>query len=213
MKLVIFGATGGTGRLLVEQALEAGHSVTAFVRDPAKLQISHSKLSVVQGDVLDAGAVARAMPGHDAVLSAIGSKSPVRPGVVISEGTRNIVRAMEQAGVRRLISQSSIGFGDSKRSLNNSSFFFRHVIVRFILKNVFAEHARQEDIVKQSELDWVLPRPGNLTDGLRTGIYRHGFSPDEKGLKILISRADVADFMLKQLSDDTYLRKTPALSY
>jgi putative NADH-flavin reductase len=210
MKLLVFGATGGTGREIVAQALAQGHAVTALVRDPAKLGISHEQLAVVQGDVLDAASVEHAMPGHDAVLCAIGAGTR---GGLRSEGTRNIVRAMEKAGVRRLVCQTSLGYGDSREALNASPLYFKYIVVPFILRKAFADHARQEEHIKRSGLDWIIVRPGNLTDGARTGVYRHGFAATDRTIEVQASRADVADFMLKQLADDTYLRKTPGVSY
>jgi putative NADH-flavin reductase len=207
MKILIFGSTGGVGRQLVEQVLPQGHAVTAFARDPAKLDIKHTNLSVVQGDVMDYASVEKALQGQEAVLCSIGAG---RKGTIRSEGTRNIVRAMENAGVRRLICQTSLGVGDSWSSLN---FFWKYIMFGILLRNAYADHEAQERYVKQSRLDWIIVRPGSFTNGDRTGVYRHGFGATDKTLKLKISRADVADFVLKQLVDDTYLRKTPGLSY
>ena len=212
MKLIVFGATGGTGRQLVEQALAQGHQVTAFLRRPEKLGLSHANLRLVPGDALDAAAVARVMPGHDAVLCALGAPA-LKTGTIRSAGTRNIVAAMEKAGVRRLICQTSLGYGDSKAVLKITPFIFRFVIAPLLLRQGFADHARQEDHIKASSLDWVIARPGNLTDAGRTRRYRHGFAADDRTIKGEISRADVADFMLRQLTDNAYLSKTPGLSY
>jgi len=209
MKLLIFGSTGGTGRELVKQALEQGHSVTAYARNPAKIEdIKHSSLQVVRGDVLDPAGVEGAVAGQDAVLSTIGAgagRTTLR-----EEGTRNIVAAMEKAGVQRLVCQSSLGIGDSRANL---SIFTKYIVVSVFLRHAFADHEGQEAVVKQSSLAWTIVRPPHLTNGPRTGAYRHGFSPTDTLIKGKISRADVADFMLKQLTDDTYLRQTPGVSY
>ena len=212
MNLLVFGASGGTGRQIVEHALTQGHAVTAFVRDVAKLDLQHASLTVVNGDVMDAAAVARAMPGHDAVLSALGAPA-TRTGNLRSEGTRMIVQAMERAGIRRFVCQTSLGYGDSRPVLARTSPLFRWIIAPLLLRKAFADHAVQEDIIRQSALDWVIVRPGNLTDGARTGTYRHGFDATDPAIKVEVSRADVADFMLKQVSNDTYLRKTAGISY
>jgi putative NADH-flavin reductase len=212
MNLLVFGASGGTGRQIVEQALAQGHVVTAFVRDLAKFDLRHSNLRLVKGDVLDGAAVARAMPGHDAVLSALGAPA-TKTGTLRSEGTRNIVQAMEKAGIRRFVCQTSLGYGDTRPVLARASPLFRWIIAPLMLRKLFADHAVQEEIIKQSGLDWVIVRPGNLTDGGRTGAYRHGFAATDPAIKVEVSRADVADFMLKQVSDDTYLRATPGISY
>lgn len=206
MNLIIFGATGGTGRHLLEQALAEGHPVTAFVRDPSKLGVTAPNLRLVAGDVMDPAAVQQAMPGHDAVLVALGGPARSKQ-LVRSDGTRNIVRAMEKCGVRRLICQTTLDYADSRQVL------FKYIIAPLFLRRVFADHGRQEQLIKQSKLDWTIVRPGNLTDGPRTGQYRHGFAATDTNMTVSVSRADVADFMLKQLSDTTYLRKTPGLSY
>src|SRR4051794_17092135 len=112
MKVVVLGATGGTGRELVKQALELGHDVTAFVRDPAKLKIEHERLSVVQGNMLDTASLEKAIIGQDVVVSALGSPG-LGKSTDLSEGTANIIRAMDKAGVKRLVFESAIGIGDS----------------------------------------------------------------------------------------------------
>ena len=209
MKLLVFGSTGGTGRELVKQALAQGHEVTAYARHPAKLgDKKHPSLQVARGDVLDPVAVEQAVAGHDAVLCAIGAgagRTTLR-----EEGTRNIVRAMEKGGVRRLVCQSSMGVGDSRANLG---FLTKYVIVPVFLRHAFADHERQETVVKASALDWTIVRPPHLKDGPHTGTYRHGFPATDTGIQGKISRADVADFMLKQLTDNTYLHQTPGVSY
>jgi uncharacterized protein YbjT (DUF2867 family) len=168
MKLLVFGATGGTGRELVKQALAHGCEVTAFVRDPAKLgDITHASLHVARGDVLDPALVEKAVPGHDAVLCSIGAGA--ERTTVRENGTRNIVEAMEKVGVRRLICQSSLGVGDSR---TNVGFFTKYVIVPVFLRHAFADHERQEAVVKQSALVWTIVRPPHLKDGPHTGTYR-----------------------------------------
>lgn len=207
MKLLIFGSTGSIGRHLVNQALEQGHSVTAFARDAAKVDITHDNLQVALGDVMDPASVEKAVHGHEAVLCSLGAG---RKGTVRSEGTRNIIDAMEKVGVKRFICQSTLGVGDSRGNLN---FFWKYIMFGFLLRPAYADHVSQESFVRQSSLDWTIVRPGAFSDGERTGRYRHGFPGTDKGTKLSISRADVADFMLKQLNDDTYLHKTPGLSY
>ena len=207
MKLVVFGSTGSIGHELVVQALEQGHTVTAFARDPAKLEIEHANLAVAQGDALDSASVEKAVDGQDAVLCSLGAAAK---GTVRSEGTRNIVRAMEKAGVSRLICLSTLGVGNSRANLN---FFWKHIMFGLLLRRAYADHVRQEDYVKDSRLDWTIVRAGAFTDGNRTGVYRHGFPGTDKTIKGKISRADVADFMLKQLTERKYLHETPGLSY
>ncbi len=209
MNLLIIGATGGTGRQLVEEALAQGNLVTAFVRTPAKLMLTHVNLRVVQGDVLDPASLQAAIVGQDAVLCALGLPASDRTQIRVN-GTRNIIRAMEEAGVKRLVCQSSLGIGDSQAALPP---LMKYIIVPLILRHAFADTELQEACIRQSQLAWVIVRPGNLTDGPRTGNYRHGFAPTAKKLKLNVSRADVAEFMLTQVIDDAYLHQTPGISY
>jgi putative NADH-flavin reductase len=195
------------GRELVKQALEQGHVVTAFARNPAKVDHEHADLTVAQGDVMDPASVERAVQGHEAVFCSLGAGLK---GKVRSEGTRNIIRAMENAGVRRLICQSTLGVADSRSNLNA---YWKYIMFGLLLRRAYADHISQETYVKQSRLDWIIVRPAAFTNGNRTGEYRHGFPGTDKTTTLKISRADVADFMLKQLVNDTYLHKTPGLSY
>jgi len=207
MKLIIFGSTGNVGRELLRQALDQGHVVTAFVREPSRIGVEHRNLAVAQGNVLDAEVVWESVQGHDAVLCALGAG---RKGRVRSEGTHNLVNAMEASGVRRLICQTTLGLGDSRGNLD---IFWKHIMFGMLLRTAFQDHVGQEGHVMRSTLDWTIVRPGAFTDGKRTGAYRHGFPPDDRSIQLKISRADVADFMLKQLTDPTYLHRTPGLSY
>ena len=209
MKLLVFGATGGTGREIVAQALERGHVVTVFVRNPAAITTKHDHLKVVQGNVLDYPSVEAAVQGQDAVLSALGVRK-LRKNTILSDGTRNIIHAMERHGLKRFICESSLGVGDSRGQLG---WVFNIFIIPLLLRNVFQDKEAQEQYIQQSSLEWVIVRPAALTNGPRTGVYRGGFSPTDRTITAKISRADVADFMLKQLTDNSYLRKTPGLSY
>ena len=209
MKTVIFGSTGGTGRELLTQALDQGHIVTAQVRSPDKLAgFEHEGLRVVHGDVLDPADVEGAIAGQEAVLCAIGA-GPERTALR-EDGTRHIVAAMEKAGVSRLVCLSSLGVGDSRANL---PFFTRYVIVSIFLRHAFADHERQEAVVRNSSLEWTIIRPPHLKDGPRTGEYRHGFPVTDRNIQGWISRADVADFMLRQLTADTYIHRAPGVSY
>lgn len=209
MKVLVFGSTGGTGRELLKQALDQDHDVVAYARDPAKLDdVKHARLKVFPGDVLDLAAVESAVAGQDAVFCAVGAGA--KRTTLREDATRNIVGAMESTGVRRLICLSSLGVGDSR---GNLPFFTKYVIVALFLRHAFADHERQEAVVRQSSLDWTLVRPPHLKDGPRTGSYRHGFPATDRGIGGQISRADVADFMLKQLTEATYVHQTPGVSY
>ena len=207
MRVLIFGATGGTGRQLISQARDRGHTVTAFARDPAALE--GDGVRVVRGDALDADAVARAIPDHDAVLCALG-RPAARPGRVRSRGTQNIVRAMQASGTRRLVCQSALGIGGTRRQLPPR---YRWLLVPLLLRPTFAEHERQEAVVRDSGLDWTIVRAGALTDGGDTPTPRHGPAAAGRDIAFEISRPDVAAFMLDQLEAPTYLHAAPALSY
>lgn len=156
---------------------------------------------------MDLASVERAVQGREAVLCSIGAG---RKGEVRAVGTQNIIIAMENAGVRRLICQTTLGVGDSRDNLN---FFWKYVMFGGLLRQAYADHTLQENYVRESNLDWTIVRPGAFTDGEHTGKYRHGFPSTDKSIKLKISRADVADFMLKQLTSDTYLHGSPGLSY
>ena len=208
MKIVIFGATGGTGRELVKQALQQNHEVTAFARTPAKLDaLKHANFKIAAGDVVNFDDVEKAVAGRDAVLSALGSPSLKAGDTTVSDGTRNIITAMEKSGVRRFVCETSLGVGDS---YGQPGFIFTRIFVPLLLKNVFADKEIQERDIRSSNLEWIIVRPGRLTNGARTGQYRDGM---DKQISGSISRADVADFMLKQLASDQYLRQTPAICY
>lgn len=207
MKLIIFGATGTIGRRLVDQALSQGHRVTAFARHPSTLDVDHRDLTLLAGDVLDRKAVADAVQGHDAVLIVLGAG---RRGTVRSVGTGHIIDAMERHGVRRLVCQSTLGAGDSHVLLN---FFWKHIMFGLLLRDAFADHQAQEALVRRSSLDWTIVRPAAFTDGPATGAYKHGSLLADTNLTLKISRADVVDFLLRQLTGDAYLRQAPGLSY
>lgn len=209
MKLIVFGSTGSIGRQLIVLALEQGHTVTAFARNSAKVEITHANLTVVQGDAMDGASVERAVRGHEAVLCALGTPAWTK-NRVRSEGTHNIVRAMDRVGVRRLVCLSSIGIGDSRDML---PFHYKYLLVPLLLRQGFAEHELQERCVKGSQTEWIIVRPGAFVDGNRTGTYRHGLAIPDRTIQAKISRADVAEFALKQLADRTYLHKTPWVSY
>ncbi len=207
MRLLVFGATGGTGRALLDQGLAQGHQMTAFVRNSAALE-PRAGLAIVQGDVTDAMAVGRAVAGHEAVLSALGPRSGqygVLPG-----GVQNIVAAMSQAGVRRVIHVSSFGVGDS---LAQMGWVARQVFVPLFLRKALDEKEIEEGIIRASDLDWIIARPGGLEDGPRTGVYRCITDPREKVSQPRIARADVADFILQNLVDERFVRRAVGLTY
>jgi putative NADH-flavin reductase len=192
MKILVLGATGLTGEHLVKQGLDRGHSVTAFVRDPSKIRLRHPNLRVFAGDVSNAEHVREAIKGHDAVLSALGAKSPFKRDYRLITGINNVVTAMEQENVKRLVYQSFLGVKENREDLG---FFVNHV-VSFLLQKVIADHEEKERIIKKSKLQWTIIRPPKLTNGSGRGKYRTGEHITSSSLILKVSRPDVADFML-----------------
>lgn len=209
MKLLIFGATGGTGLELVKQALELNHVVTAFVRNPQKIKIQDNRLRIITGDIIDYQSVLDAVQGQDVVISALGVNIR-KKNTILSSGTQNIIHAMEEHNVKRFICVTSLGIGDSTGQLG---FFFKVVISPLFLRNIFADKEKQESYIKQSLLDWMIVRPGQLTDGEKSRSYKVWTGKPTEPIDSKITRADVADFILKHLEDEVYLRQTPGLSY
>jgi putative NADH-flavin reductase len=210
MQILVIGATGGTGREIVKQALERGHDVVALARKPSKMKTTHERLRVVQGDVMDAASVDAAMQGCGAVVCALGHKRWLGPSKILSEGTRNIVHAMEKHGVKRLVVESALGVGDS---IGRLGLYYTLFTIPVILPFYWFDKGRQERVVRESSREWVIVRPGQLTNGRKRGVYKHGPRVGNYLWSVAISRADVADFMLNQLGDTPYLRHAPGLSY
>jgi putative NADH-flavin reductase len=217
MHIAIFGATGVTGRCLIEQALDQGYDVTAFARNPAGVTTQHARLSIVKGDVFHTATVQEAVANQEAVLCTIGghdrlrvalSGHPREPGLC-TIGTRNILDAMKTFGVSRLICLSAWGIGDSKGRV---PVIFRNVIFPLLMKEEYEDKEAQERLIQHSILDWTIVRPARLTNGPRTGSYRTNSILEFSG-QSSISRADVADCMLKQLNDSSFRQKYLEVSY
>lgn len=209
MRILVLGATGPTGRLIVQAARAAGHEVTALVRSPAKAQ-GLGEARLVEGDARDPAALARALEGADAVVSSLGTPaSPFRPVTLLSTATRALVEAMRAAGVRRLVCITGIGAGDSR---GHGGLLFDRVLMPLLLRHVYADKDRQEAIVRASGLDWVLVRPAVLNDKPARGAVRaltdlagvHGGT---------VARADVARFVVEQAGQDRWLRQAPLVAW
>jgi putative NADH-flavin reductase len=209
MKLLVVGATRGIGLEVTRQALDQGHVVTVLARSPNKVPLSNPRLTVMKGDVLQAASVERAVGGQEVVCCTVGTGLTFKPVRLFSEGTRNIIVAMKQNGVQRLICVTGIGAGDSR---NHGGFFYDRIVLPFLIRSVYDDKERQEELVRASGLDWIIVRPGFLTNGPATGRYMA--ATDLRSIKAgRISRADVADFILAQLSDPQFLGTTPLLTY
>ena len=209
MNVIIFGATGTVGALAVRRMLAEGHTVTAFARNPAKLEITDPALRLVSGDDGDAAAVAAAIRGQDAVVVTLGAGMS-RSSTVRSTGTLNVIRGMQAHGVSRLVCQSTLG---AQESWSNLDFFWKRIMFGALLRPVFRDHVLQERMVEASGLDWTIVRPSAFTDGPETGDYREGFGPEERRLKLKISRADIAAFLARQLTDRSRVGCAVAISH
>ena len=203
MKIAIFGASGRTGILTVYQALDKGHVVTAFTRKYSSVTIQHKNLKVIQGDILEYDKVKEAVEGQDAIISTLGVESR-KPTTVLSEGTKNILKAMEVCNVSRFICMSSAGILG-----NDAGFLFGKIILPLLLKQVFIDKIRQMKIIQESSLEWVIIRPTGLTDAPKTGKYKITMGAPASRR---IPRADVADFMLKLITVKQYDRQLPAIA-
>jgi putative NADH-flavin reductase len=212
MKVLLFGATGGTGLLVAQRALDVGYSVTAFIRNPSKLTISHANLNVVQGSVLDQAQIESAMPEHEAIICCLG-RPALQAGFLRSQGTLNIISAMKNCKIKRLICLTSLGYGDSKIILRNTPFVFRRIIAPLLLRSTFHDHSTQESYVAMSDLNWTIVRPGTLTNEEASRIYRTGFDYKDPTVKVKISRKDLAEYLIHIISERDTFNKTIGISY
>jgi len=209
MKIAIFGATGETGRQLVEQALAAGYQVVAYVRNPSKLNTKHENLTIVQGELADQAIIERAVSAADAVISVLGPRggSKDKP---ITRGMQNIIEAMKKQGVRRLIISSTL----SAKDPNDLPDFKAKALVNLVkltMHAAYEEIVSVADTVRKSDLDWTIVRLTTLNNNPKSGKVRVGYlGKGEVGLRI--SRPDLAEFLLKQVQDTKYLRQAPVIS-
>jgi putative NADH-flavin reductase len=209
MRITIFGATGRTGKQLVEQALKEGNEVVAFARNPSKLNIVDKNLTVVQGELTDDALIENIVKGADAVISVLGPRGGSRTKP-LTQGMHNIIEAMTKQGVRRLIISSTLSVKDP----NDLPEFRAKALVNFVrvtMHAVYEEIVSVAETVRASNLDWTIVRLTMLNNKPKSGKVRAGYlGRGEVGT--WISRADIADFMLKQTQDTKYLRQAPAIS-
>jgi uncharacterized protein YbjT (DUF2867 family) len=209
MKVLLLGATGGTGREIVRESGAQGHSVVALVRSKTTAT-GLSGATLVEGDARDEQVLSHALKGCSGVISSLGtSVSPFREVTLLSEATRALVKAMEGRNVRRLVCITGLGAGDSR---GHGGFLFDNLLFPLLLRKVYADKNRQEDVVRASKLDWVLVRPVVLNDKPATGTVRA--LADLSGIHGgAVSRGDVAKFAVQQLTDDTWLRRAPLITW
>jgi uncharacterized protein YbjT (DUF2867 family) len=209
MRILVLGASQGTGALCVKSALAKGHSVSAFSRTPAKLDVTHPALTKIAGDFHDAAAVNSAVAGHDAVIICV---SPTSLGAIkekpdyFSGGTKYCIDAMQELGVRRLVILTAHGVGDSQPV---ASWFQRTFLIGGLLKGFFRDHDVQERLTWESSLDFVIARPTRLTNGKAKGKYVR--TAELISVPATISRADVADFMVEACESTTWVGKAVQL--
>lgn len=210
-RVLIIGASRGIGLETVKCALTAGHQVHALARSAGAITVDHPDLQKIAGDALDRAAVTQALAGIDTVIQTLGvagsPKMIVKPVRLFSQATGVLVTAMKETGVRRLICVTGFGAGDSR---NKGGLLFCTAFNLF-LGRIYNDKNVQEQIIRKSKLDWVIARPGILTNGPRTGSYKVLVNPKDWRCGF-ISRADVADFLVKQIDDDALLGKTPVLT-
>lgn len=208
MKVLIFGATGVLGRHVTTAALSAGHDVIAFARNPQSLGINHPALQHHAGDILNEDDVRNAVSDCDAVIVTIGTgKSLIN--TVRSDGTKNVIHSMQSQEKKRLICQTTLG---AQESWNNLNFFWKRIMFGALLRSIFKDHERQERLVQSSELDWTIVRPSAFHDEPDEGEYLVDIDPSVRNLKLTIAKNEIAEFLVSQLSDLTYLRKAVGIS-
>jgi putative NADH-flavin reductase len=209
-RVLIIGASKGIGLETTRQALEAGHDVRALARSAAGIELSDPKLEKIQGDALDSRDVEAALDGVDVVIQTLGVAPGdlFRPVHLFSDATRVLVAAMEARAVKRLICLTGFGAGDSQASIG----CLQRVPFRLLLGRAYDDKGLQESLIQASALDWTIARPGILTSGRRTGRYKVLDQPAQWRNGI-ISRADVADFLVRQIEDRTHIGKAPVLVY
>jgi len=209
MKIIVFGASGGTGMKVVEQALEARHIVTAFLRTPAKIAIQHPGLTLFQGDVMDVATVEQAIVGQEVVISVLHTSRPPVPAMM-ETAAKNIVAAMQKYGIRRIISTTGAAVPQPEDQPKVGDRLI-NALIGVLDKNFVVDSSANVKVIQASDLDWTIVRFPRLTDGAHTGKYRVGYMGKDSGTQI--SRADGADFVLKELAEKKWLRKAPIVSY
>ena len=208
MRVLIIGASKGIGLETTRQALAAGHRVRAFARSADAIRLQDARLDKFRGDALKAADVEAALEGVDVVIQAlgVGFGDLFRPVRLFSDATRVLVRAMEAKGVKRLIAVTGFGAGDSREAIG----LIQSLPFSLVFGRAYDDKSEQERLIRQSSLEWTIARPGVLTDGRRTGRAKILADPSQ-WRNGTIARADVADFLVRQIEDRTYLRKAPVL--
>ena len=210
-KIVVFGATGPTGREFVRQALDEGHELTAIVRVPTSFNLKHDKMKVIKGDVLECSSFKNEIRGKDAVISCLGSGGKTKPTIIYSKGIENILSMMGKSGIDRLICISAMGL-----STNDQMGFLTKILVKFVAQKIYGEPYKDmrlmEKILENANLDWTILKPPALTNKAKTESYRLGIN-EHISRPFSISRADLAHFMLKSIDDPKTFRAKVEIAY
>jgi putative NADH-flavin reductase len=208
MRVLIIGASKGIGLETTRQALDAGHLVRALARSATAIAISNPSLEKMRGDALKIEDVEMALVGVDVVIQTlgVGLGDLFRPVHLFSDATRVLIEAMRSLGVKRLICVTGFGAGDSRESIS----CLQRLPFQIVFGRAYDDKSLQEKMIKENELDWTIARPGVLTNGPQTGNYQI-LSEATQWRNGIISRADVAEFLVRQIGDQTYIRKTPVL--
>ena len=208
MRVLIIGASKGIGLETTRQALDAGYDVRALARSASAIAVSNPSLEKMPGDALKTEDVEAALVGVDVVIQTlgVGLGDLFRPVHLFSDTTRVLIAAMGSQVVKRLICVTGFGAGDSRASIS----CLQRLPFQIVFGRAYDDKSLQEQLIKESELDWTIARPGVLTNGPRTGRYRI-LSEATQWRNGIISRADVAEFLVRQIGDQTYIRKTPVL--
>jgi len=208
VKLAIFDATGGTGKMLVKQALAEGFDIKVLARDPAKLSTHHERMKIITGDINNTESVSQVVNGVDAVISVLGSRANTK-GKPITQGTQNIINAMKNHGVTRIIIVSTPSVSDAN-DLPDIRFKFAVGFIRIIARSAQEDIISTAQVVRNSNLDWTIVRVSTLSNADKTGHVKSGYVGKEMGMSI--TRADLADFLLKQVKDARFLHQSPIIS-
>ncbi|MBU1054184.1 MAG: NAD(P)H-binding protein [Proteobacteria bacterium] len=209
MKLTVFGATGLSGRILTRQALDEGYKVTAYARNPSKIDFSHPNLKIVQGELNDMGAIKQAVEGADTVISLLGPPGRVK-GCLVAEGMANIVKAMKEKNINRLIATATPSASDPNDSFD-LKFSFAVMMIRLLMGDAYVDIVKTAGIIRESGLNWTIVRLPFLNNKQKTGKVNSGYTG--KGVvNFTLSRNDLVDFILAQVNGKEFMLKAPAIS-
>src|SRR6218665_114603 len=210
MNITIFGGTGQTGLLVIEKALAAGHNVTVFARTPAKISVKSENLTIIKGELSELNNIERAVKDADAVISVLGPTKDTK-GLVIADGVKNIISAMEKNEVKRLIATATPGFKDSSDRFQ-FSFSFAVFMIKTLMKNSYQNIVETINNKEKSSLDWTIVRLPMLSNNPASGNIYAGYIGDKNVKLFSLSRPDLADFLLQQIEDTKYLHASPVIS-